>query len=172
MPIAVPANVETTINGQDIKVKGPQGELAWTLPAGISLSKEENVLTVVRSSDEKQQRAYHGLSRALLANMVNGVSTGFEKHLDIIGVGYKAALKGKDIDMAIGFSHPVLIKCPDGITFEVPQPTRIIIKGIDKQLVGETAAKIRQIRPPEPYKGKGIKYVEEVIRRKAGKAGK
>lgn len=170
-PISLPAGVKVTVDGNIITVQGPKGTLAQTLPQGITISQEDNQVLVERADDNKQQRAFHGLSRALIANMVEGVTNGFEKKLELVGVGYRAQMQGKKLVISIGFSHPVEIDAPEGIEFEVPAPTRITIKGIDKQLVGNTAAHIRAIRKPEPYKGKGIKYENEYIRRKAGKAG-
>ncbi|WP_054697818.1 50S ribosomal protein L6 [Syntrophomonas palmitatica] len=170
-PISLPAGVEIKLDGQNVTVKGPRGVLNQSFPPGISIVQEEGQVLVQRASDAKQDRAYHGLSRALLANMVTGVSSGFEKKLEMVGVGYRASMQGKKLVLSIGFSHPVEIDPPEGIEFEVPAVTKITVKGIDKQLVGNTAAVIRKIREPEPYKGKGIKYENEVIRRKAGKAG-
>lgn len=170
-PISLPKGVEVTIDGSKVTVKGPKGTLTQDIPEGISVVQEENSLLVLRSSDDKKYRALHGLSRALLANMVEGVTNGFEKKLELVGVGYRAQLQGKKLVINIGFSHPVEVDPPEGIEFEVPAATKITVKGIDKQLVGNTAAHIRAIRKPEPYKGKGIKYENEVIRRKAGKAG-
>jgi len=170
-PISLPKGVEITVDGQTVTVKGPRGVLKQSLPPGISIVQEEGQVLVQRASDAKQDRAYHGLSRALLANMVTGVSSGFEKKLEMVGVGYRASMQGKKLVLSIGFSHPVEIDPPEGIEFEVPAVTKITVKGIDKQLVGNTAAVIRSIRKPEPYKGKGIKYENEIIRRKAGKAG-
>jgi large subunit ribosomal protein L6 len=170
-PISLPAGVEVSIKDNAISVKGPKGVLEWALPEGITVVQEGNELVVKRPSDIKQHRAMHGLSRALIANMVQGVSAGFEKKLELVGVGYRAQMQGKKLVISIGFSHPVEVEPPEGIEFEVPAVTRITVKGIDKQLVGNTAAHIRAIRKPEPYKGKGIKYENEVIRRKAGKAG-
>jgi large subunit ribosomal protein L6 len=170
-PISLPAGVKVTVDGNIVTVQGPKGTLAQTLPEGITITEEDNQVVVQRANDNKQQRAFHGLSRALIANMVEGVTNGFEKKLELVGVGYRAQMQGKKLVISIGFSHPVEIDAPEGIEFEVPAPTRITIKGIDKQLVGNTAAHIRAIRKPEPYKGKGIKYENEHIRRKAGKAG-
>lgn len=170
-PISLPAGVEVSIKDNAISVKGPKGVLEWDLPEDITVAQEGNELVVKRPGDLKKHRALHGLSRALLANMVQGVSAGFEKKLELVGVGYRAQMQGKRLVISIGFSHPVEVDPPEGIEFEVPAVTRITVKGIDKQLVGNTAAHIRAIRKPEPYKGKGIKYENEVIRRKAGKAG-
>lgn len=170
-PITLPAGIEASIKGNAITIKGPKGVLEWELPGDITVAQEGSELLVKRPSDIKQHRAMHGLSRALIANMVQGVSTGFEKKLELVGVGYRAQMQGKKLVISIGFSHPVEVEPPEGIEFEVPAVTRITVRGIDKQLVGNTAAHIRAIRKPEPYKGKGIKYENEVIRRKAGKAG-
>jgi large subunit ribosomal protein L6 len=173
-PITVPSGVEITIsNGNSVKVKGSKGTLERTLPGDITLSQVGSVLTVVRPNDETRNKAQHGLSRTLVANMIVGVSEGFTKTLEIIGTGYRAQAKGADkLELALGFSHPVNIDAPAGITFDVPAPTQIIIKGIDKELVGQVAADIRKIRKPEPYKGKGVRYQGEYVQRKAGKAGK
>jgi large subunit ribosomal protein L6 len=153
-------------------VKGPKGELELSLPEGISVKQADGELRVGRADDEREARALHGLSRSLIANMVQGVTEGFEKSLEIQGVGYRAAKKGNDLELTVGYSHPVVKKAPAGIEFDVPQPTKIIVRGIDKELVGQTAAEIRAIRKPEPYKGKGIRYEGEHVRRKAGKAAK
>jgi large subunit ribosomal protein L6 len=171
-PIDIPSGVEVTIEGSTVTVKGPRGTLSQTLSPEMLLAMDEGVVTVSRPSDERLHRSLHGLTRTLIANMVAGVTNGFEKRLEIVGVGYRAALKGSDLEMALGFSHPVLFPAPQGIEFEVPAPTRITIRGIDKQLVGQVAANIRKIRKPEPYKGKGIRYEGEFVRRKAGKAAK
>ena len=172
-PIAVPDGVEVSVSGQDVTVKGSKGELSITLPGETSVSVDEGVVTLVRPDDSSPSKAMHGLGRTLVSNMIIGVSEGFQKKLEIVGVGYRAAAKGKDaLEMQLGFSHPVHIKAPAGIEFEVPQQTEIIVKGIDKQLVGQVAADIRKWRKPEPYKGKGIKYEGERIIRKAGKAAK
>ena len=172
-PITVPSGVDVSIAGSSITVKGPKGELTRELPEQITVSLDEGVLTVERVNDERKSRALHGLIRSLVANMVTGVSEGFRKELDIVGVGYRAAAKGSsELELSLGFSHPVLVKAPAGIEFNVPQPTRIEVLGIDKQLVGQVAADFRAWRKPEPYKGKGIRYVDEYVRRKAGKAGK
>ena len=172
-PIAVPSGVDVSISGASITVKGPKGELTRELPEQVTVRQDEGNLLVERIDDERESRALHGLMRSLVANMVTGVTDGFRKELDIVGVGYRAAAKGKNgLEMALGFSHPVNITAPDGIEFVVPQPTRIEVHGIDKQLVGQVAADIRAWRKPEPYKGKGVRYVGEHVRRKAGKAGK
>jgi large subunit ribosomal protein L6 len=170
-PISLPAGVKVTVDGNTVTVQGSKGTLVQTIPDDITVTQEDNQILVQRASDDKKQRAYHGLSRALIANMVEGVTNGFEKKLELVGVGYRAQMQGKKLVISIGFSHPVEVDAPEGIEFEVPAPTKITVKGIDKQLVGNTAAHIRAIRKPEPYKGKGIKYENEVIRRKAGKAG-
>ncbi|MCX6513053.1 MAG: 50S ribosomal protein L6 [Actinobacteria bacterium] len=172
-PIIVPSDVEVKLNGSTVTVKGSQGELSHELPEPITLRQEENQLVVERPNDERQSRALHGLTRSLIWNMVVGVSEGFMKELDIVGVGYRAQAKGPaDLELALGFSHPVSVTAPAGITFEVPQPTRIIVKGIDKAKVGQVAADIRKLRKPEPYKGKGVRYLNERVMRKAGKAAK
>ena len=171
-PIDIPAGVEVKINGNAVVVKGPKGELSQSMPEAMKISHEDSQIIVSRPGDSPTERSLHGLTRSLVNNMVAGVSQGFEKTLEIVGVGYKAVPKGRGLEMAAGFSHPVLIDAVSGIDFEVPIPTKIIIRGIDKQLVGETAAQIRRIRPPEPYKGKGIRYAGEHVRRKAGKTAK
>ncbi len=171
-PIAVPTNVEVKVSGNGVQVKGPNGDLSQPVPDGIEVVLEEGgrELKIKRATDEKRHRALHGLTRALVANMVHGVSTGYAKKLKIIGVGYTAKLQGKELHMQIGFCHPVIMPVPQGLELEVPAATEIIVKGADRQLVGQFAAEIRQVRPPEPYKGKGIRYEDEVVRRKAGKA--
>jgi large subunit ribosomal protein L6 len=173
-PIPVPAGVEVSLaEGGHVKIKGPQGALERVVPSPITVRQEEGTLLVERPNDERQNRALHGLTRALVNNMVVGVTDGFSKELEIVGVGYRAIPQGTNrIELALGFSHPVFVDAPDGIVFEVPVPTRILIKGIDKELVGQVAADIRKIRKPEPYKGKGVRYVGEYVRRKAGKAAK
>ncbi|MDJ0791381.1 MAG: 50S ribosomal protein L6 [Acidimicrobiia bacterium] len=170
-PIELPGGVEVKVAGDAVEVKGPKGSLTQSIDARLSVSVDDGVVTVAREDDERQTRALHGLTRALLANMVTGVSDGYSKELSIVGVGYRAALKGSALELQVGYSHPVNIDAVDGVTFEVPEPTRIIVGGIDKQKVGQVAADIRAVRPPEPYKGKGIRYVDEYVRRKAGKAG-
>jgi len=170
-PITRPDNVKVTMNDDIIIVEGPKGVLTQKIPQDISIEINDSELLVTRPSDAKNHRSLHGLTRALVANMVDGVSKGFEKKLELVGVGYRAQLQGSKLVINIGFSHPVEVEPPQGIEFEVPAATKITIKGIDKQLVGNTAAHIRDIRKPEPYKGKGIKYEGEIIRRKAGKAG-
>jgi large subunit ribosomal protein L6 len=172
MPVDMPSGVDVKVDGSQVTVKGSKGELSRQFNDRVSFSVEDGVITVVREDDTRESRALHGLSRALLANMVHGVSEGFTKVLEIQGVGYRASLKGSDIELLVGFSHPVDVKAPKGITFEVPEPTRIVVSGIDKEQVGQVAADIRKVRPPEPYKGKGIRYAGEYVRRKAGKAGK
>jgi large subunit ribosomal protein L6 len=167
----VPANVQATVEGQTVKVKGPRGELTRTLHPAMTLSLANGTLTVARPSDENEHKALHGLTRTLVANMVEGVTAGYRKQLDIIGVGYKAEARPYGLQLALGFSHPVEFRAPKGIKLSAPQPTQIVIEGADKELVGQVAAELRSLRPPEPYKGKGIKYAGEQIRRKAGKAG-
>ena len=172
-PIPVPSGVKVDLADNSVTVTGPQGTLARDLPAGISISQEGEVLVVERPDDEREHRALHGLTRSLVANMVTGVTQGFTKELEIVGVGYRANPKGPGaLELALGFSHPVNVNAPEGITFEVPSPTRIIVKGIDKEKVGQVAADIRKIRKPEPYKGKGVRYAGERVLRKAGKAAK
>ncbi|AXO36789.1 50S ribosomal protein L6 [Micromonospora chalcea] len=171
--IPVPAGVDITIDGRTVKVKGPKGELSHVLAEPITAERgEDGELHVNRPNDERKAKELHGLSRTLVANMIVGVTEGYRKSLEIAGTGYRVTAKGKDLEFALGFSHPVLVQAPDGITFTVEKPTLFHVAGIDKQQVGEVAANIRKIRPPEPYKGKGVKYQGEVIRRKAGKAGK
>jgi large subunit ribosomal protein L6 len=172
MPVTVPSGVDVKVDGTQVTVKGSKGELSREFTDRVSFTMDDGVITVGREDDTRESRALHGLSRALLSNMVEGVSEGFSKVLEIQGVGYRASLKGSDIELLVGFSHPVNVKAPKGITFEVPEPTRIIVSGIDKEQVGQVAADIRKVRPPEPYKGKGIRYSGEYVRRKAGKAGK
>ena len=168
-PIPVPDGVSVDISGQKVTVTGPKGELRHTVVEPIRISQEDGRLVVTRPTDRGPHRALHGLSRSLVANMVEGVSTGFERQLEIVGVGYRAQLKGKALELAVGYSHPVTIEPPEGITFEVPAPTQVVVRGIDKQAVGEITAQIRGVRPPEPYKGKGIRYAGEAVRRKVGK---
>lgn len=173
MPVDVPAGVEVNIKGSFVHVKGPKGELKHVFPPNISFDLDDGVLKVSRSSDERQDRAMHGTARAIVSNMVVGVSNGFEKILEVNGVGYRAEVDGKDLILYVGYSHPVRIIPPEGISFEADARTRQIkVMGYDKQVVGQIAANIRKVRPPEPYKGKGIKYLDENIRRKAGKSGK
>jgi large subunit ribosomal protein L6 len=172
-PIAVPSGVTVTLSGAKVSVKGPQGTLERQLPEGITVAQEGDTLVVSRPDDERRHRALHGLSRSLVANMVSGVTEGFTKELQIVGVGYRAMAKGPgSLELALGFSHPVLVDAPEGIVFEVPVPTRVIVKGIDKEKVGQVAADIRKLRKPEPYKGKGVRYANERVLRKAGKAAK
>ncbi|HEX5927047.1 MAG TPA: 50S ribosomal protein L6 [Baekduia sp.] len=168
-PIPVPAGVTVAIEPESVRVNGPKGELVERIHRDITVEQNDDILTVTRPTDRGEHRAMHGLYRSLVANMVIGVTEGYAKTLEIQGVGYRAALKGRDLELALGYSHPVSIKAPDGIEFDVPQPTRVIVKGIDKQLVGEIAANIRKQRPPEPYKGKGIRYEGEYVARKVGK---
>ena len=173
LPIPVPAGVDVTIDGQDVRVKGPKGELALTVSDPISAERgEDGVISVSRPNDERSSRALHGLTRTLINNMVVGVTDGYTKKLEIYGTGYRVLAKGSNLEFSLGFSHPVVIEPPDGITFAVESATRFSVSGIDKQLVGETAANIRKLRRPEPYKGKGVRYAGEQIRRKVGKAGK
>ena len=172
MPVNVPSGVDVRIDGSNVTVKGARGELSREFHERVGVSIDGDVLTVSRIDDTREARSLHGLSRALLANMVVGVSEGYTRLLEIHGVGYRAAMKGSAIELQVGFSHSVLVEAPEGITFEVPEPTRITVSGIDKEQVGQVAADIRKIRPPEPYKGKGIRYAGEHVRRKAGKAGK
>ena len=171
MPIDIPAGVTATLDGQVITVKGPKGELTRTLHPDMKVTVQDNVITVERPNDEKNNRALHGLTRALIANMVKGVTEGFKKELEIVGVGYRAQMKGKKLALTLGFSHPLELDTPEGITVECPSATQIVISGVNNEHVGEFAAKIRGYRLPEPYKGKGIRYVGEHVRRKAGKAG-
>jgi large subunit ribosomal protein L6 len=168
-PIAVPSGVTVTIDPDVVRVHGPKGELSERIPRDISVAQDGEELTVTRPTDRGEHRALHGLTRSLIFNMVEGVTNGYAKTLEIQGVGYRAQLKGKDLELALGYSHPVPVKAPEGIEFEVPQPTRVIVKGISKQAVGEIAAYIRKQRPPEPYKGKGIRYEGEYVARKVGK---
>jgi large subunit ribosomal protein L6 len=172
-PIAVPSNVTVTLSGDNVSVKGPQGTLERRLPQGITIAQEGDTLVVSRPDDERRHRALHGLSRSLVANMVSGVTEGFTKELEIVGVGYRVTANSPDaLELALGFSHPVHVDAPEGISFEVPVPTRVIVKGIDKEKVGQVAADIRKLRKPEPYKGKGVRYSGERVQRKAGKAAK
>jgi len=170
-PVPIPSGVEVKVEGQFVAVKGPKGSLERTFPEEVSFALEDGKVRVERPEDDRRSRAMHGLSRALLANMVVGVSEGYTRELQLVGVGYRAALKGKDLELQVGYSHPVAIEPPDGVFFEVPEPTKVIVSGIDKERVGQASADIRKVRPPEPYKGKGIRYVDEYVRRKAGKAG-
>lgn len=171
-PVELPDGVDVEVQGNAVTVKGSKGELNRSFNERIGFAIEDGVVMVTRPDDSRESRALHGLSRALLANMVTGVSDGYRKELEIQGVGYRASLKGNDIELLVGFSHPVTVQAPEGVTFEVPEPTRIVVSGIDKEQVGQVTADIRKVRPPEPYKGKGIRYVGEYVRRKAGEAGK
>jgi large subunit ribosomal protein L6 len=168
-PISVPSGVTVTIDPEVVRVHGPKGELSERIPRDITVAQDGEEINVTRPTDRGEHRALHGLTRSLVANMVEGVTEGFQKTLEIQGVGYRAQLKGRDLELALGYSHPVPVKAPEGIEFEVPQPTRVIVKGISKQMVGEMAAFIRKQRPPEPYKGKGIRYEGEYVARKVGK---
>jgi large subunit ribosomal protein L6 len=171
-PIPVPSGVEVSIDGNTVTVKGPKGTLTQTFVPVIEITLEDGTIYVRRPNDERRSRSLHGLTRTLVANMVTGVSEGFEKKLEIVGVGYRAQLKGEDLALALGLRHPLVVKAGEGIPVQVPAPNRISVKGIDKQRVGQVAAEIRKIRPPEPYKGKGIRYADEHVRRKVGKAAK
>jgi large subunit ribosomal protein L6 len=168
-PIPIPETVTVSIEPEIVRVAGPRGELQERVSREMKVEQADGEVQVTRPTDRGEHRALHGLTRSLIANMVAGVTEGFEKRLEIQGVGYRAQLKGRDIELAVGYSHPVQIKAPDGIEFEVPQPTQIVVKGNSKQMVGETAARIRKVRPPEPYKGKGIRYRDEYVARKVGK---
>jgi large subunit ribosomal protein L6 len=172
LPIPVPSGVDVAIEGRTVTVKGPKGSLEHTVAEPISIASEDGTLVVSRPDDERVSKALHGLSRTLVANMIDGVTKGYTKTLEIVGTGYRVTAKGSDLEFALGFSHPVVIRPPDGISFKVERPTLFSVEGIDKQKVGEVAANIRKIRPPEPYKGKGVRYQGENVRRKAGKAGK
>ncbi|OLT24834.1 50S ribosomal protein L6 [Kytococcus sp. CUA-901] len=173
LPVTVPSGVDVTIDGQDVKVKGPKGELSVTIPGPITVTKnDEGAVELSRPDDERDSRSRHGLSRSLVQNMVVGVTEGYSKTLEINGTGYRVVAKGSDLEFALGYSHPILVKAPEGITFAVESPTRFSVSGIDKQLVGEVAANIRKLRKPDPYKAKGVRYEGEHIRRKVGKAGK
>ncbi len=172
LPIVVPAGVDVKIDGSTVTVKGPKGTLTGTYNSKMAIELNDGHITVTRPDDTKENRALHGLTRTLIANMVAGVHTGYKKELEIVGIGYRAALQGKDLVLNVGYSHQVTMTPPEGITIEVPGPNKIVINGYDKQLVGQFASEVRGVRPPEPYKGKGIKYADEVIRRKEGKAGK
>ncbi|MBL7493927.1 50S ribosomal protein L6 [Frankia sp. AgB1.9] len=172
LPISVPSGVEVSLDGQHVTVKGPKGTLSHTVVEPITVAQEEGQVVVARPDDERNSRALHGLTRTLVSNMVIGVTAGYSKTLEIVGVGYRVQAKGSDLEFALGFSHPVPVKAPEGIRFEVQTPTRFVVHGIDKQLVGEVSAKIRGLRKPDPYKGKGVRYQGEVVRRKVGKTGK
>ena len=171
-PVAVPSNVTVTINGQNVEVKGPKGTLAIDVPEPITIAQEGDEIVVSRPDDHRKSRSLHGLSRSLINNMVVGVTDGYTKKLEIHGTGYRVTAKGSDLEFALGYSHPILVKAPEGITFVVENPTRFSVSGIDKQLVGEVSANIRKLRKPDPYKAKGVRYEGEHIRRKVGKAGK
>ena len=171
-PIPVPSGVDITISGANVVVKGPKGTLTRDLPAAVSIRQDGEQLIVERADDEHESRALHGLARALVSNMVVGVSQEFSKELEIIGTGFRANLQGSVLDLSLGYSHPVKVTAPEGITFEVPVPTRVVVRGVDKELVGQTAADIRALRKPEPYKGKGVRYLGEHVARKAGKTAK
>ena len=168
-PITVPEGVDVDVKPGRVTVKGPKGELSQEISPAMTISRDDAALTVARPTDRGEHRALHGLTRSLIANMVEGVTNGYEKRLEIQGVGYRARLQGKALELALGYSHPVSVAAPDGIEFEVPQPTQVVVRGIDKQLVGEIAAQVRKARPPEPYKGKGVRYAGEHVARKVGK---
>jgi large subunit ribosomal protein L6 len=168
-PIELPAGVSVSISPGRVMVNGPLGELTQQVPARMKVEQQDSSVVVTRPSERGDDRALHGLTRSLIANMVEGVTSGFQKRLEIQGVGYRATLRGTDLELNVGFSHPVVMKAPQGVTFEVPTPTEVIVKGIDKQQVGQAAAEVRKVRPPEPYKGKGIRYEGEYVRRKVGK---
>jgi large subunit ribosomal protein L6 len=171
-PVTIPSGVDVTISGRLVTVKGPRGELSLDVVQPIEVAKSDGAITVTRPNDEGEIRALHGLSRSLIANMVTGVTEGYSKTLEIVGVGYRVQARGKDLEFSLGFSHPVPVTAPEGITLRVESPTRFVVEGIDKQQVGEVAANIRKLRKPDPYKGKGVRYQGEQIRRKVGKAGK
>jgi large subunit ribosomal protein L6 len=168
-PIPVPQGVKVQVDGRQVRVEGPKGRLSQTIPVGLSAAMSDNQLVIARQSDERNLRALHGLTRSLVANMVTGVKDGFERKLEIVGIGYRAQMQGRNIQLALGYSHPVIFPLPEGITAEIDKQTAITLRGADKGLLGETAAKLRTLRKPDPYKGKGIKYADEVIRRKVGK---
>ena len=172
MPVAIPSGVDVTIDGRQVTVKGPKGTLSLEVVQPIEVKQADGTITVSRPSDEGEIRALHGLSRSLIANMVTGVTDGYSKTLEIVGVGYRVLARGKDLEFSLGYSHSVPVSPPDGITFRVETPTRLVVEGIDKQQVGEVAANLRKLRKPDPYKGKGVRYQGEQIRRKVGKAGK
>ncbi|MGE5135725.1 MAG: 50S ribosomal protein L6 [Gemmatimonadota bacterium] len=172
LPVPIPSGVEVTISGRKVVVKGPKGELSHTVAEPIEVTQSDGTITVTRPNDEGEVRALHGLSRSLVANMVTGVTQGYSKRLEIVGVGYRVQQRGANLEFALGFSHPVTVNAPEGITLRVETPTRLVVEGIDKQQVGEVAANIRKLRKPDPYKGKGVRYEGEQIRRKVGKAGK
>jgi large subunit ribosomal protein L6 len=172
LPIPVPAGVEVKIDGNNVSVKGPKGSLNHVVPTPIEVVLEEGTIVVTRPDDERTSRSLHGLTRTLIANQIHGVTQGFSKGIEIVGTGYRVTAKGSDIEFALGYSHPIYVKAPEGITFTVEGNTKLTVSGIDKQAVGEVAANLRKLRKPEPYKGKGVRYAGEVVRRKAGKAGK
>ena len=172
LPIPVPSGVEIAIDGQNVTINGPKGSLSHVLAEPITIAQEDGALTVARPDDERLSKSLHGLSRTLIANMVVGVTAGYTKNLEIVGTGYRVTARGADLEFALGFSHPVVITAPEGISFRVDSPTRFAVEGIDKQKVGEVAANIRKLRKPDPYKGKGVRYSGEVVRRKVGKTGK
>ena len=172
MPIPVPAGVEVTIDGNDVSVKGPKGQLALTVADPITVALEDGKVIVTRPDDERISRSLHGLTRTLISNQIIGVTEGYTKGLEIVGTGYRVTAKGSDLEFALGYSHPILVKAPAGITFTIDGNTKVTVSGIDKQAVGEVAANLRKLRKPEPYKGKGVRYAGEVVRRKAGKSGK
>ena len=172
MPIAIPSGVDVTIDGSNITVKGPKGQLALTVASPITVALEDGNVIVTRPDDERVSRSLHGLTRTLISNQITGVTEGYTKGLEIVGTGYRVTAKGSDIEFALGYSHPILVKAPAGITFTVEGNTKVTVSGIDKQAVGEVAANLRKLRKPEPYKGKGVRYAGEVVRRKAGKSGK
>jgi large subunit ribosomal protein L6 len=172
LPVSIPSGVDVSVAGQDVVVKGPKGELALTVPSPITVELSDGTLEVKRPDDERESRSRHGLTRSLINNMVLGVTEGYEKKMEIHGTGYRVAAKGSDLEFSLGYSHPILVRAEDGISFAVENPTRFSVQGIDKQRVGEIAANIRKLRKPDPYKGKGVRYAGEQIRRKVGKAGK
>ncbi|WP_066295904.1 50S ribosomal protein L6 [Arthrobacter luteolus] len=172
LPISVPAGVDVAIDGNTVTVKGSKGELSHVVASPITVSLDENTITVARPNDERESRSLHGLTRTLISNMITGVTEGYKKDLEIVGTGYRVQAKGSDLEFALGYSHPVSVKAPEGITLTVTAPTKLTVSGIDKQQVGEVSANIRKLRKPDPYKGKGIRYAGEIVRRKVGKAGK
>ncbi|MDN3482795.1 50S ribosomal protein L6 [Arthrobacter sp. APC 3897] len=172
LPISVPAGVDISVDGNLVSVKGAKGELSHTVPSPITVTLEDNTITVARPNDERESRSLHGLTRTLISNMITGVTEGYKKDLEIVGTGYRVVAKGSDLEFALGYSHPVPVTAPEGITLTVVGPTKVTVSGIDKQQVGEVSANIRKLRKPDPYKGKGIRYAGEIVRRKVGKAGK
>lgn len=172
LPVRIPSGVDVTVNGREVVVQGPKGRLSQQIAEPIEIAKTGDVITVTRPNDDGKVRSLHGLSRTLIANMVTGVTDGYRKTLEIVGVGYRVQAKGSDLEFSLGFSHPVTVSPPEGVTLRVESPTRLVVEGIDKQQVGEVAANIRKLRRPDPYKGKGVRYQDEQIRRKVGKAGK